>query len=642
MSFPKHQQPESKVSGQPAAPPSGGERRSPSLEKQFASTLTGQLLAAEALALRALPRSKHRRLKREVCSRRFLLALKRQEFSRAEQILTSFSDYLSPNLEAINRYIAHVLNKGRAVQPQALLDSPALDPELRPLLQSALLLLENKPHDALALLDYPGSTFDIRFAAAMARRNIHRQMREHAAHAIDGMKFLEAEPDKILVSFAISVAGSAEAAGREDLFGRAIGRIISDRDRILKDDDLFLRFWRDAEIASRTIFDLDGALEILTKARVLQIKGVKDLMIDLLLMREEVSELKPVIAAAHVDLRQRAGLLPPPTETGEAAIILPAAAFRTNTVDYPGFRADIRFSMMAIARALRDNGVRHVVKGRIRTHGEVDLDVPFFSYHTISQHPLGLHIKETDRPSRFSFDNRGYAGWSGFSRKGVSELGLSHVDLATAEAFFRKEQASIIAGNVSKYTQAGLENEEVLPESYVFVGLQIIGDAVQELAHATPFAMVDEVMATCEKLGLQVVVKRHPLCNSPQVGRYLQQNVDAKRITLATGSIHRIISKAKAVCVVNSGVGAEALLHEKPVYVFGRSDYMAACFVCKSPGDFAAQFVPGKLPVAPEDLQRFWYVLRNEYAVDLRDRDKAGEWIARRVRQHLDETAARP
>lgn len=619
----------------------GGDRQLPSFEKQIANSLTRRLLAAEALALRALPRAKHRKWKRDVCSRRFQLALKRQEFSRAEQILTSFSDYLSPSLETITRYIQQVLNKGAAVQPEALLASPALDPDLRPLLESALLLLDNRPHEAISSLDYHASTFDVRLAAAMARRNIHRQMRDHAAHAIDGMKFLEAEPESILISFAVSVAGSAEAAGREDIFGRAIARIISDRERILEDADLLQRFWREADIASRTIFDLDGAMAVLNKARTHRLKGVHPVMIDLLLLREEVTPLKQVIKEAHMDLCRRAGLLPASTEAAEAAIILPAAAFRAHAIDYPGFRSDIRLCMLSIEEALRQNGVRYMVRGRIRTHGDLDLPVPFFSYHTISGHPLGLHIKETDRPSRFSFDNRGYAGWSGFSRQKISDLDLSQVDQGVAESFFRKEQAFIIAGNISKYTQAVLQNEEPLPERYVFVGLQLIGDAVQELAHATPFAMVDEVMATCEKLGLQVVVKRHPMCNSPQIASYLRELVEAGRITLAKGSIHHIIRKAEAVCVVNSGVGAEALLHEKPVYVFGRSDYMAACFVCESPGDFTAQFVPGKMPVTTEDLHRFWYTLRNEYAVDLTRRDEAKEWIARRVKQHLDETAER-
>ncbi|RYD45790.1 MAG: hypothetical protein EOP85_08695, partial [Verrucomicrobiaceae bacterium] len=612
------------------------DRQSPPPNKQIASTLTGPLLAAEALALRALPRSKHRKWKKEVCSKRFLLALKNQEYARAEQILISFSEYLSPTLETISKYIAQILNKGEAIRPEALLASPALDAELRPLLESAMLLLDNKPREALARLDYQGTTLEVRFAAATARRNIYRQMRDYAAHAVDGVKFLEAEPDMILISFATSVAVSAEVGGREDLFATAIRRVVSDRARILADPELLPRFWREAENASRTLFDLDGALEVLTTARAQQLKGVNTVMIELLLLREEVLQLKALIKAAHTDICQRAGLLPAAEETAQAAIFLPAAAFRTNVVDYPGFRSDIRFSMQAIADALQARGVSYLVKGRIWTHGVENLNIPFFSYHTISDHPLGLHLKETDRPSRFSFDNRGYAGWSGFSRQGISDLGLSHVDHGTAEAFFREEQASIIEGNISKYTQAGPENEEVLPDSYVFVGLQIIGDAVQELAHATPFAMLDEVMDTCGKLGLPVVVKRHPMCTSPQIGSYLKELVDTKRITLATGSIHQIIRKAEAVCVVNSGVGAEALLHEKPVYVFGRSDYMAACFVCENPGDFASQFVPGKLPVSLGELHRFWYVLRNEYAVNLTRREDAREWIARRVEQHLD------
>ena len=41
-------------------------------------------------------------------------------------------------------------------------------------------------------------------------------------------------------------------------------------------------------------------------------------------------------------------------------------------------------------------------------------------------------------------------------------------------------------------------------------------------------------------------------------------------------SIHTLLDKCSAVFTVNSGVGLEALLHNKPVFTFGSADYQAA------------------------------------------------------------------
>ena len=38
-------------------------------------------------------------------------------------------------------------------------------------------------------------------------------------------------------------------------------------------------------------------------------------------------------------------------------------------------------------------------------------------------------------------------------------------------------------------------------------------------------------------------------------------------------SVHDAIKGAKAIYTVNSGVGMEAILHEKPVVVFGQAEY---------------------------------------------------------------------
>lgn len=65
---------------------------------------------------------------------------------------------------------------------------------------------------------------------------------------------------------------------------------------------------------------------------------------------------------------------------------------------------------------------------------------------------------------------------------------------------------------------------------------------------------------------------------------------------------------------------------------------MAGCFVCRQPGDFAAQFVVGETRLTPDELRKFWLLLRQRYAIDLRDREKAAAEIEARVMEHLRST----
>lgn len=146
---------------------------------------------------------------------------------------------------------------------------------------------------------------------------------------------------------------------------------------------------------------------------------------------------------------------------------------------------------------------------------------------------------------------------------------------------------------------------------------------------------MEKVVRTAEEKGCSTVIKRHFLCATPEVSRSLSKLVAEERVTQAYSGIHAIILKAVAVCFVNSVVGAEAMLHEKPVYVFDRADYMAGCFVCRQPGDFAAQFVAGESRLTGDELRKFWFLLRKRCAIDLRGRERAAAEIEARVMRRL-------
>lgn len=563
-----------------------------------------------------------------------LVAAREDNHQAFEDALVSLAQQRAPSFTLVHHYIMENVRGGHATRIDEVL-AANLHEAHRGLIKATVLRADGRLDEALEALSVRGDNFRTRVQIAREKRGIYHQKQDHEALAQYVADFLDEEPKSILIPLAISAAGSSETAHREDLFSRSIRRLISDLNKVEKSRILFRTHWKDAFTAALTLYDPQRALQIAKRAQTRRLNARKFINQAETLLKS-LGPIMHVVDEARQDMLERAEKRPRRTRRADVVVVLPAAALRSNSIDYPGFRADIRRVYKGIIEALDREGVAYIVKSRVRTHGTLDFDIPFFSYHTISDGTLGLHIKETDRRSLFSFDNRGYAGWSNFSN--LTERDLVHVDGHAANDFFEQDQRQAREKRVSKYVQT--DKQEQLPERFIFVGLQVIGDAVQSLAYRSPFEMVDEVIETARAHDLKVVVKRHPACKSAEVAKYIQAKQESGEIQIATGNIHDIIPASSAVCVVNSGVGAEALLYEKPVYVFGRSDYMSACFVCKDEGDFRRQFVLNATRLSASDFRKFWYVYRNEYACDLTDHEKAKEWIANRVRSHLSQAFA--
>ncbi len=537
----------------------------------------------------------------------------------AEDIFFRYAKRKQLTFWAVSTYIAKVVDPGHSRRLEEIRQHPNLSAGAAALLAEAALRLSGNR------LRTPTGDFG---------EGHDEQLKYHQRLAEDGLTFMRAEPDYIDLTLPLSTAFSAEACDREDIFAAAVTLLLEQLARVEKDRDLSRDHINEVVAAKLSLFDFQGALAFLNHPHVYNVKTAERLTTEIAALIEETTLHRDAIDKANEDMLARAEYSRKPVGQ-KPVVFIPAAAFRKNRIDYPGFRADIRFVVSAIISALKANNVTFTVRGRLFRHGFIDLPVPSFSYHTISHGNLGLHFKETDRPALFSFDSRGYAGWSEFSDMSLEQLRAADVDPQSAAAYFEDDKQRVIGGNLSKYRQAALSEKDEMPENFIFVALQLIGDAVSQLAYLSLFEMVEEVVRTAEAKRLSVVIKRHPLCTTPEVSRFLSKLVAEGRVTQIYSSIHAIIPKAVAVCVVNSGVGAEALLHEKPVYVFGRADYMAGCFVCRQSGDFAAQFVAGKSPLSPDELRKFWFLLRKRYAIDLRDRKKAAAEIEMRVMEHL-------
>jgi hypothetical protein len=521
-----------------------------------------------------------------------------------------------------------------AAAPESWFDAFPFNAEFKAAARGLMLRAEGKIDEAIAELSaLKLEDYELKLLVVNALRGLYHQRQNHEMIACSVIEFLNSEPDRILIKHAVGAAGSAEAVQRNDLFAAAVSRLFDDVDKIVSQPTLFNKYWKDALEGSLSVFDIEGAVRIARRARAHGLPASK-LLKHVLALREELAPIIHVIEEAHRDIMERCGKRTALSRVGEVIIVVPAAAVRSNKIDYPGFRSDIRSCLKGIVATLEEDGVRYIVKSRIRNHGNLNLDLPYFSYHTTADEAQGLHYKETDRQGLFSFDRRGYAGWSLFADTPVEILDLGIVTQTDADDFFACDQASLIESRQSKYRQKNCL--ESLPVNFLFVPLQVIGDAVQSLAFATPFKMLDEVLAVAKSNNLEVVIKRHPACKSPEISKYLADH--SNDLIVSEGNIHDIIPAAEAVCVVNSGVGAEALMYEKPVYVFGRSDYMNACHICERPGDFSRIYAPRLTRLSPTEFRKFWYIYRNIYACSLRHDENASNWIRSRVRQHLRDT----
>lgn len=199
------------------------------------------------------------------------------------------------------------------------------------------------------------------------------------------------------------------------------------------------------------------------------------------------------------------------------------------------------------------------------------------SYHTFNDvnNPNWLHVQESTLANHCSIDTKGFAGYSKIANdfSHIEECTKNIEDSVLDESFNYLHQEYVV-NNVSKYHQK--EKAFACEDEYVFVALQVLTDLVADIAFFDGIAMLKTIVQYYKNTATKVVVKRHPYCNSLSMQLLIEGLLNEGAIIVSDASIHSIIENAKAVFVVNSGVGFESLMHLKPVIVCGQCDYAYA------------------------------------------------------------------
>ena len=196
------------------------------------------------------------------------------------------------------------------------------------------------------------------------------------------------------------------------------------------------------------------------------------------------------------------------------------------------------------------------------------------SYHSIGDAGKNLIIQESQLEGRCSLDTKGFAGYSSlFSDFSQIVDYVKEIPNEIIEQNFQGLKTKIMQGNLSKYPQG---NEPFFCDSkFIFLPLQIPTDIVSKIAFINTIDLLKISIKHSNK-DIKLVVKPHPYNNSSEIASILDETQYNSNIVITQSSINNILSNKNCIAVLttNSGVGLEAFIYERPVYVTGKCDYM--------------------------------------------------------------------
>lgn len=263
----------------------------------------------------------------------------------------------------------------------------------------------------------------------------------------------------------------------------------------------------------------------------------------------------------------------------------------------------------------------------------------YYAYHADNPGPDTYCFKQGSLPYLWHLDPGGYSGWCALARDPALQERSAAFPLDRAREVIGRYRRLMLEENLSIQPQPEGAPDLDLDAlgDFVFYPLQTNVDDVMELGRIPQFALLRGLAALAAAHRHHVVVKRHPLCQSPTVAAVLEELAGNPFVHVSAGSVNTLIARSRCVLVTNSGVGLQALVHGRPVYSAGASEYAHMTVRLGAPEDLALLFGP-QPPEPSERITRQLGYLLDDYLVDVRDPDR----LARRVAEHAAGFRARP
>jgi len=196
--------------------------------------------------------------------------------------------------------------------------------------------------------------------------------------------------------------------------------------------------------------------------------------------------------------------------------------------------------------------------------------VPHHDFRTFDAGPRVRYYMQMGFPWLFSIDTK---GWCGDAADWPIPWNIGPYDPQLFD-IVRKE---MIENNISKFAQP---NEKVdLPDKFILFCCQLPHDmTIRYHSNTTVDKALLATMEFAHSINLPVVAKGHPINpgSMAELKNVFDQNKQPEDMWVDNASIHQCLAQCEAMFSVNSGgTGLDAILHQKPIFVFGRVDYQS-------------------------------------------------------------------
>lgn len=248
------------------------------------------------------------------------------------------------------------------------------------------------------------------------------------------------------------------------------------------------------------------------------------------------------------------------------------------------------------------------------------------SFHSFDNPKGVFSYKESPINGLFSLDEKGYGGWADICLNYHKyEKKICSISEELSDEILRKFQNQLLNGD-SKHPQ--VHTNDKLPKEYIFFPLQVRNDSVADLSNIEILDVLKTVSGLAKKHKKHIVIKTHPFCNSEALKSLTSfEASNNPYFHLSSTHVITLIEKSTRVLACNSGVSLEALILEKDVYCFGKSEWYEITNKIVSLDDLEQVFLsPEKQGLSLFQKQYLAFLL-DEYWIQFNDIGKVKDKI---------------
>lgn len=181
-----------------------------------------------------------------------------------------------------------------------------------------------------------------------------------------------------------------------------------------------------------------------------------------------------------------------------------------------------------------------------------------------------LYCMQMGLPWLFSIDRQGWCA-------SASDWPLQYENDNTPNTNLIELKETMVSQNISKFQQN--PNKIDLPEEFILFTAQLPHDTT--ISNHSNVSVNEALIKTLEfgkRINVPVVAKGHPInlgSMKPLIDTFKKYGKIGD-IWTDSANIHQCLEECSALFTVNSGgTGLEAIIHEKPIFIFGRADYQS-------------------------------------------------------------------